>query len=163
VYVERGARGGLALWRGTGEPEDVFGTAEATLPELWRDVSLVGSPYVLVDDGSDLGLPAVRVWFDAFGAESGDSVQFGEVVPLPPNDSIGYCSGPLADPTRLVSYPYNPVFDRVVAFLDHRAEIAPAVVRDPDGEVWFLYYGAASADGMTQEGIGVAVNPPRVE
>jgi hypothetical protein len=49
-----------------------------------------------------------------------------------------------------------------VAFLDHRAEVAPAVVRDPDGEVYFLYYGASSADGMTQEGIGVARNPPQV-
>ncbi len=162
VYVHKGDRAGLALWRGSGAPEDVFGPSQATLPELWRDVTRVGSPYALVDDGSDLGLPVVRVWFDAFGAESGDSVQFGMVVPLPPNDSIGYCSGPVADPSKLISYPYNPVFDRVVAFLDHRAEVAPAVVRDPSGEVWFLYYGAASADGMTQEGIGVARNPPQV-
>jgi hypothetical protein len=160
LYLHTGDRAGLVLWRGSGTPEPVFGTQDATLPELWRDVSKVGSPYAVVDD--ELGLPAVRVWFDAFGAESGDSVQFGQVVPLPPNDSIGYCSGPLTDPTALVSYPYNPIFDRVEGFLKHRAEVAPAVVRDPGGEVWFLYYGAASADGMTQEGIGVARNPPQL-
>jgi hypothetical protein len=163
VYLQRGDRAGLALWRGSGAPVDVFGSGDATLPELWKDVTRVGSPAVLVDtDDGGLGLPAVRVWFDAFGAESGDSIQFGQVVPLPPNDSIGYCSAPLDDPAELVSYPYNPVFDRVVAFLDHRAEVAPAVVRDPDGEVYFLYYGASSADGMTQEGLGVARNPPQV-
>jgi hypothetical protein len=164
VYVQKGDRAGVALWQGSGAPRDVFGTSDATLPELWKDVTHVGSPFALVDEGDDgsIGLPVVRVWFDAFGAESGDSIQFGDVVPLPPNDSIGYASAPLADPGELVSYPYNPVFDRVVAFLDHRAEVAPAVVKAPDGEVYFMYYGAASADGMTQEGIGVARNPPQV-
>jgi hypothetical protein len=104
----------------------------------------------------------VRLWFDAFGAESGDSVQFGMVVPLPPNDSIGYAAAPLDDPAALVTYPYNPVFDRVEAFLDHRAELAPAVVADPDGTHWFLYYGAGSADGMVDEGVGAALTPPRI-
>jgi hypothetical protein len=158
--VQRGAREGLALWRGSGAPVEVFAPDDATLPELWRDVTQVGSPFALVDDS--LGLPTVRLWFDAFGAESGDSIQFGMTVPLPPTDSIGYASAQAADPTDLVAYPYNPVFDRVEAFLNHRAEIAPAVVEDPSGEVWFLYYGASSADGTVQEGIGVARNPPRV-
>ncbi len=162
VYVHRGDREGLSLWRGSGTPAAVFSPADATIEDLWRDVSSVGSPFALVDDGELLGLPVVRLWFDAYGAESGDSVQFGMVVPLPPNDSIGYGSAPLGDPAAMIAYPYNPVFDRVVAFLEHRAEVAPAVVRDPSGELWFLYYGAASADGMTQEGIGVARNPPRV-
>lgn len=160
VFVQRGDREAIALWRGGGQPEAVLTPGDATLPELWRDVTKVGSPFALVDES--LGLPTVRLWFDAFGAESGDSVQFGMVVPLPPNDSIGYAAAPLDDPAALVTYPYNPVFDRVEAFLDHRAELAPAVVADPDGTHWFLYYGAGSADGMVDEGVGAALTPPRI-
>jgi hypothetical protein len=160
VYVERGARQAIGLWQGSGTPADVFTPGDATLPELWRDVNAVGSPFALVDASGPE--PTVRLWFDAFGAESGDSMQFGMVVPLPPNDSIGYAAAPLSDPTAFVAWPYNPVFDRVQAFLDHEAELAPAVVEDPDQPVWFLYYGGTTRDGMTDQGIGVARNPPLV-
>ena len=57
-----------------------------------------------------------------------------------------------------VNRPYNPVFDRVVAFLEHRAERSPAVVRA--GEVYFLYYDGWSPDGTRHDGLGVAKNPP---
>ena len=78
-------------------------------------------------------------------------MQFGEVVPLPANYSVGYAAGDLADPTRFTPWPYNPILDRVVALLDHRNELAPAVVqltRDgaPD-DGYLLYYVDAKATG----------------
>lgn len=159
LYVSAGDRAGIHLSRAGAPPTPVFGTSDATDDEHWRDVTRVGGPYVLVEE-SPLRAPTVRLWFDAFGEESGVSMQFGEPVQLPPNDSIGYASALASDPTNLVTWAYNPVFDRVVAFLEHRAELAPAVVRVPDEEVYFLYYEGWSADLMQPDGIGVARNPP---
>lgn len=160
VYVEVGDRDAIALWRGSGAPAVVFRPEDAIDPVLWRAVERVGSPYVLVEESS-LGPATVRLWFDAFGTESGASIQFGEIVAIPPNDSLGYAAAPASDPGAFVSYPWNPILDRVVAFLDHRAERSPAVVRLPGTESWLLYYGGWSADGTQAEGIGVARNPPR--
>ena len=42
--------------------------------------------------------PSLRLWYAAFGKESGDSVQFGEITPIPPNYSIGYAAAPLTAP-----------------------------------------------------------------
>jgi hypothetical protein len=157
VYVAEGDRGGLALWDGTGAPRHVLSMADVTDPLMWRAVDHVGSPFALVET-SPLGQPAIHVWFDAFGQESEDSIQFGVPTPIPPNDSVGFASTLVSEPDRLVRYPYNPVFDRVQALLDHRAERAPAVVQIGD-EAYLLYYVAASADGTQAEGIGVARNP----
>jgi hypothetical protein len=158
VVVAAGDRRGLSIWRPSGSLTPLLGPGDVTLPELWRNVERLGGPAIAIEPGS--GGPLLRVWFDAFGAESGDSVQFGEVKPLPPNDSIGYASGTLTDSPALVAHPYNPVFDRVRVFLDHRAERTPTVVRDAGANVWFLYYRGTSADGTVDDGLGVAVNPP---
>ena len=49
------------------------------------------SPHALLAETGS-GDPVIRLWFSAYGRESGDSYQFGEVVPLPANWSIGYAS-----------------------------------------------------------------------
>jgi hypothetical protein len=157
VYVAEGDRGGLALWVGAGDPRPVLSMTQVTDPVMWRAVDHVGSPFALVET-SPLGQPAVHVWFDAFGQESEDSIQFGEPTPVPPNDSIGFASTLLAQPDALVLYQYNPVFDRIEALLDHRGERQPAVVRVGD-EAYLLYYVGSSADGTQADGIGVARNP----
>ena len=159
VYLEEGDGAAIALWDG-GTPRRVLTPNQVTDPTFWRDVTRVASPSSLVVTGP-LGEPTVYLWFDAFGAESGDSVQFGQVVPLPPNDSVGFAAAPLAQPGTFSLYPYNPVFDRVVVFLEHRAERAPSVVQAPGGREWLLYYEGFSTDGSEPDGIGLAVNPPR--
>lgn len=159
VWVASAARGGLFLSRDGAPPSSVLAPGAVVDEEHWRDVTQVGSPFVLVE-ASPLGEPTVRLWFDAFGEESGVSMQFGEPVQLPPNDSLGFASAPAADPAAVTVWAYNPIFDRVVAFLEHRAERAPAVVRVPGEETYFLYYEGWSADGAESDGLGVAVNPP---
>jgi hypothetical protein len=137
--------------------EAVLAPADVTDPVYWKGVTRLGAPSVLVGE-SPLGEPILQMWFDAFGQESADSIQFGQDVPIPPNDSIGFASTLVSAPSSLVDYPYNPVFDRVVGFLDHRGEVAPSAVEiAPDR--YLLYYRGTSADGTTDEGIGVAVSP----
>jgi hypothetical protein len=159
VYLQEGDGTALLLWDGE-STDTVLLPTQVSDPQLWRNVSRVGSPSALVVTGS-LGEPTVYLWFDAFGAESGDSVQFGEVVPLPPNDSVGFAAAPFAAPNIFSPYPYNPVFDRVVVFLEHRAERAPSVIAAPGGREWLLYYEGYSPEGTSADGIGLAVNPPR--
>jgi hypothetical protein len=161
VYAQVGDRAGIAVWTGSGAPRTVLRPADVSDPRLWRNVERVGSPSALVVS-SPLGEPAIHLWFDAFGKESGTSIQFGEMVEIPPNDSIGFASTLLAQPDKLIPYPYNPVLDRIVAFLAHRAELSPAVVRVPGEERYLLYYVGASGDGMESDGIGVSTNPPRL-
>lgn len=160
LFVHEGDRQGIALSRGGGPPTTVLRPADATHPDLWRDVERLGSPHAAID-ASPLGEPVLRLWFDGFGAESGPSEQFGEIVPIPPNDSIGFASTLASHPTGLVLWPWNPVLDRTVAFLEHRAERSPAVVLLPDAGTWLLYYVGAKADGTASEGLRVARNPPR--
>jgi hypothetical protein len=159
VYVQIGARQGIAVWTGAGAPQPILTPAQVSDPVLFRDVVRAGSPFALVED-SPLGEPVVRVWFDAFGKESGTSIQFGHVVELPPNDSIAEAQTLRSDPTYLAVWPFNPVFDRIIAFLEHRAELQPAVVRVPGRDVYFMYYVGRSADGAENDGIGFARNPP---
>ena len=122
-------------------------------PVLWRDVTAVGSPFVRVEGD------VVRLWFDAFGRESASAVSLDQVVPVPPNDSIGYATARLGAPTAFVTWPFDPVFDRVRDFLDHRSERGPAVVQVPGQEVWLLYFTGFAADGGEAEGLRVARNP----
>ncbi len=138
-----------------GAPEIIYTPADVIDPVHWRDVQQVGSPFVLVENGFLL------LWFDAFGSETRDVIKFGLPEVVPPNDSIGFASAPASAPLALVSYPYNPIFDRPVLFADHQAERAPAVARVPGSERWLLYYEGLSADGTRRQGIGVAGNPPR--
>src|SRR5262249_30442782 len=100
VYVAEGDRGGLALWEGGGAPRPVLTPADVTDPVMWRNVDRVGSPFALVET-SPPGEPAFHVWFDAFGQESADSIQFGTPTPIPPNDSVGFASTLVAQPDRL--------------------------------------------------------------
>lgn len=161
VYVQVGDRRGVSLWSGSGNPVPVLAAQQVTDPEMWRAVQLVGSPSALIET-SPLGEPAVHLWFDAFGKESGPSIQFGQVVELPANDSIGEAGALLSRPTELRTYAYNPVFDRIIAFLEHRAELAPTVVKVPGEDRYLMYFSGGSADGKEADGIGVAENPPQV-
>jgi hypothetical protein len=179
LYYEVGDGGGVALASGgLGSPltgtvvlraadvEDPPGPG--TMPQFWVDLGALRSPHAALTRG-----PAghtLRLWFSGFGRESGDSVQFDEVVPIDPNDSIGYAASSLAAPGELIPWPFNPVFDRVEAFVDHRSELAPAVVQLTDrGGVpragFLLYYvDAVPADvaGPIELGrLGVAVNGDR--
>jgi|GEM_PF-1988266 len=135
-------------------------------PQFWVDIENVRSPQALITE-SGTGEPSLRLWFSAFGRESGDSYQFGDVIPIDPTYSIGYASASLAAPGDFTLWPFNPVFDRVEAFLDHRSELTPAVVRvrDADGNLrdgYLLYYLDADATNTTDppilNRIGVAGN-----
>ncbi|MBI4508759.1 MAG: hypothetical protein HY698_03920 [Deltaproteobacteria bacterium] len=159
VFLERGEREGISLFSGDGNPTSVLLPRDVTDRVLWREVERVGSPHVLIES-TPTGESTIRLWFDAFGQESAVSKQFGKEVPIPPNDSIGFASAPVAKPSPMVLWPFNPVLDRVEAFLDHRGERAPAVVALPDGEEYLLYFQATAADGSDPEGIRVAKNPP---
>jgi len=176
LYYEVGDGAGVALARGAvgaplsgsvvldaGDVEDPPGPG--TAPQFWVDIAAVRSPSAALTR-SDAG-ESLRLWFSGFGRESGDSVQFGDVVPIPPNDSIGYAAASLDDPGRLWPWPFNPVFDRVQAFVDHRSELAPAVVQltDRDGSPrtgYLLYFVDAEPGDATGPGVlgrlGVASN-----
>jgi len=123
---------------------------------FWDQVVALRSPHAAITDGPDG--PTLRVWFAGFGQESADSRQFGMDVPIPPNFSIGYAGGSVADPADLTPWPYGPVVDRVSAFLEHREEMGPGVVQLLDGDGarpgYLMYYveatpdtGATGADG----------------
>ncbi len=129
-------------------PRDVIVPATTPGAPFWTDVTAIKSPHAAITDGADG--PSLRLWFSAFGHESADSFQFGQVVPIPPNHSIGYARASLDAPGTLTAWPYGPVLDRVVAFLDHRQELAPSVVqlvRDgaPDA-AYLMYYVDAERD-----------------
>lgn len=135
-------------------------------PQFWIDIETLRSPHALVTE-SGTGELSLRLWFSAFGRESGDSFQFGEVIPIDPTYSIGYASADLGMPSDFTVWPFNPIFDRVEAFLDHRSELTPAVVRvrDADGSLrdgYLLYYLDAGATNTTDppilNRIGVAGN-----
>jgi hypothetical protein len=165
VYFERG--GGRAIGWAEGEAGGpltdrgaALAPADITIPEsadpeapFWVDVEALRSPFALVTTNA-AGEPTLRLYFSAFGRESGDSVQFGEIVPIEPNYSIGYAAGSLEAPAVLTPWPYNPVLDRVSAFLDHRSELTPAVVQvsDADGserDGFLIYYMDAEANTST--------------
>ena len=118
--------------------------------QFWIEISAVRSPFVALTTGA-AGAPSLRMWFSAFGRESGDSLQFGEVIPIDPNYSIGYAATTLEAPDRLEMWPFNPVIDNVAAFLDHRTELSPAIVQvTSDSGVprdgYLLYYLDAVTD-----------------
>jgi hypothetical protein len=174
VYYENGDRQGIGLACGapgaTLRPEGVvLSMDQVTDPPasqdsaaFWLDITALGSPHAALATGTD-GVPFVRLWFTAFGQESGASLELGEVASIDPNYSIGYAAAPAETPAALTVWPYNPIFDRITAFVDHRSELAPAVVQatSTDGdarESYFLYYVGANADGDVLEALGVARN-----
>lgn len=165
VYFERG--GGRAIGWAEGPlggpltdrgaalaPADVT-VAQGADPDepFWVEIESLRSPSALLTTGPS-GQPRLRLYFSAFGRESGDSLQFGEILPIAPNYSVGYAAGPLESPATLAVWPFNPVLDRVSAFLDHRSELGPAVVQvtDASGAVsdgYLLYYMDAEASTST--------------
>lgn len=147
--------GKLALRGPVLRPADVIVPVTTMDAPFWTDVVAITSPHAAITDGADG--PSLRLWFSAFGHESADSFQFGKVVPIPPNYSIGYAHASVAAPDQLTPWPFGPVFDRVDAFLDHRDDLDPAVVQlraggAPD-DAYLLYY--VDADRVTG-----AMGPP---
>lgn len=157
IALATGAVGGALTTRGP-----VLTPAEATVAPgrprepFWADVVRVRSPHAAITEGP--AGPSLRLWFAGFGRESASSQQFGEEVPIPPNHSVGYAAGDLADPAALVPWRYGPVVDRVDAFLDHREELGPGVVQLVDGDgarpAYLMYYVEATPDPMAMGAAG---------
>ncbi len=127
-------------------------------PVLWRAVSRVRSPFVLVE-GDGRGGTLYRMWVSAYGFESGIAESFGTVDQVRANYSIGYLVS--TDGLSFTPFAFNPVFDRVApnSFVNHESELCPAVL--PMKEKTFLFYGISNADANTWDNLGWAVNPPR--
>jgi hypothetical protein len=160
--IPDGASGGRSLARADSPdgssfslPELVLEPAAVQHPLYWRAVDRLASPVAesLVDPA---GQPYVRLWFAGRGLESATSIQFGEAVPTPANFSIGEAAS--YDGKRFVSYPFNPVFDRVSEFLNHPSELEPSVI--PYQNASLLYYRRAAADGTRSDNLAVAKNLP---
>jgi len=143
LYYEAGDGDGIGMARGEiGGALTEIGTvltptdledppADAHAAQFWVGIEKVRSPLALATSGAT-GEPSLRIWFSAFGTESADALQYGELLPIAPTYSLGYASASVAAPEQLTIWPYNPVVDRVVAFLEHRSELAPAVVQVVD-------------------------------
>ena len=167
LYYEYGQGEGIAVAvaldaRGTSFPVGA-GRVQVVTPMdvshdlLWRAVSRVRSPYVVI--GEDyLGEPIYRLYFSARGFESPEATSFGSVGQIPSNYSIGYAAS--RDGVAFELYPYNPVFDRIYpnSFVDHGSELSPAVVYT--GERYLLFFTAADRSLGDWENIRMAVNPP---
>lgn len=109
---------------------------------FWLGITRLASPQPLLVQGD------IHLWFSARGVESADATKFGQDVPIPPNDSVGFAAAHLASPGDLSVWPYGPVVDRVDAFLEHRDDLGPGVV-DAGDDVFFLY----EVDGETSTGV----------
>jgi len=127
-------------------------------PVLWRAVSRVHSPFVLVE-GDGAGGTLFKLWVSAYGFESGIAESFGTIDQVRANLSIGYLVS--RDGENFERFAFNPVFDRVApnSFVNHESEASPAIVRR--GQRTFLFHGIADADSTTWNNLGWAVNPPR--
>jgi hypothetical protein len=114
---------------------------------FWTPVTRLWSPHARL--GGPPGAPVIQLWFAAFGRESGPAQQFGSAMEIPANASIGFAAADPATPDRLAPWPYGPVFDRVVGFLEHRDELSPTAVDLGDGGQLLYYLDAAPAMGAT--------------
>jgi hypothetical protein len=140
--------------------EPVLTPSEATIrpsgrdAPFWDPIAALRSPMALVTDAP--GGPSLRLWFSGFGRESADSFQFGQIKPIPPNHSIGYAATSPGTLDDLVPWPYGPVVDRVEAFLKHREELGPGVMRlggvGPDGDDAYLLYYVEAEPAMDAMG-----------
>ncbi len=135
-------------------PSPVLAPAALSDPTLWRGVDRLASPFAqaLVDGNNQ---PFVRLWFAARGQESAPALNFGQWQEVPANFSIGEAASP--DGVSFTPYPFNPVFDRVLNFVDHPSELEPAIAAV--GDVQYLYYRRALADGTGDDGLAVARSP----
>jgi hypothetical protein len=168
LYYEYGNGAGVAAVRaadadGATFPSDaasrqpVLTVAQAGSELLWRNVTRVRSPFVLLDRDFE-GTPLFRLYFSARGYESPQASSFGTVEQIPSNYSIGYAAS--ADGLTFEPYPYNPIYDRIYpnTFVNHASELSPAVLRV--GQETLLYYAAANRHLGEWENLRVAVNPP---
>jgi hypothetical protein len=172
LYHERGGGAGIALavgpplgplaGRGTVlTPADVEDPPGAGTTQFWVEIDALHSPSAVLAE--TVAGPVVRLYFTAFGRESADSVQFGVVEPIPPNFSVGYGVVDPAAPGSVVLWPYNPVFDRVSAFLDHHGELGPSAVQVTDAggvplDQHLLYFVDGEGDGSSTTGLSVVGN-----
>ena len=121
---------------GTGDPGTAF----------WLQITRVHSPHAVLAGN------AIRVFFSAFGRESADASKYGTSEPIPPNFSVGYAAAEATAPDMLTVWPYGPVFDNVDAFLDHRDELAPAVL-DAGADRFLMYYIDATPTELGRLGV----------
>lgn len=136
----------------------VLSPGDVTDAVLWRNVDQLGQPFVESQTDPD-GKPFVRLWFAGDGVETGDAQKLGQVQPTPPDFSIGEASS--YDGKSFTPYPFEPVFDRAVNFLEHPSELEPAVIAF--GGQRLLYYRRAGS-ALKSEGLAVAhspVDPPK--
>jgi hypothetical protein len=131
-------------------PDLVLAPSSLEQPTLWRNVDQIASPFAqaLLDSG---GRPFVRLWFSARGQESAPAFNFNEYDEVPANFSIGEATSP--DGASFDPYPFNPVFDRVVMFIQHPDELEPALVAL--GDTQLLYYRRGDLGPLA-----VAKSPP---
>jgi hypothetical protein len=145
IGLATGAVGGALDDRGPVlRPDDITVAPGDPGAPFWDDVERVQSPHAALTESAD-GF-SLRIWYSAFGRESADSFQFGEVTPIPPNYSIGYAAAPIDDPGALSAWPYGPVVDRVSAFLTHHDELTPGVAQLHGDDAYLLYYVEADPD-----------------
>jgi hypothetical protein len=146
--------GGKSGAGGFGTPEVVLVPAAVAEPTLWAGVDRLASPFAQVWLEND-GAPTIRLWFAARGVETAPSQQFGQLVPVPPNWSIGEAAS--LDGVHFQPYGFNPVFDRTVDFTRHPSELDPAVI--DLGSEWHLFYRRAAPDGSASENLALARTP----
>jgi hypothetical protein len=137
-------------------PATVLEPAALADDTLWRNVDRIAAPFAqsFLDAG---GRQFVRVWFAARGQESAPAYNFGQFQEVPANFSLGAATSD--DGINFLPYPFNPVFDRVVAFIEHPSELDPAIVTVGDEQL--LYYRRASPDGAISGELGFARSPQR--
>jgi hypothetical protein len=160
--------GGALTRRDAAGPDAPFGPAAVVLTPadveragLWEMLGPLESPSLeALRDAA--GTPRLRLWFAAVGRESGPSRQFDAEVPTPPNSSVGVAAAP-DEHSPFVVYDTNPVFDRVLEFLNHPGEREPAVAATPSAAtpVQWMVYRRTSADGARSDGIAAARSPAR--
>lgn len=150
IYYQVGIGTGIGLAIDGVDMGTILRPADVSVPKttadapFWLDVQRITSPFAAITDRD--GEPSLRLWFSAYGTESGDSQQFGQTVALPPNFSIGYAAADPADPGALSPWPYGPIVDRVSAFLSHHDEFTPAVVQIDGTDGYLMYYVSADPD-----------------
>ena len=125
--------------------------AQLIAPPYVLSASAIDSPFV--ERAPQGGL--LRLWLTVRAVESGPSLQFGESVPTPENDSIALLLQQGQGP--FVPFPYNPVLARTESITRHPFERAPSTIVK-DGVRW-LYYERASLDGTTAENLRVTRSP----
>lgn len=113
--------------------------ADPTTP-FWSPVTRLASPHAII--AGPPAAPSIHLYFSALGTESPPATKFGAPEVIPPNYSIGKAIAALEAPELLAPWPYGPIVDTVVVFLEHLDEFAPATVALPDGRTLLYYVGS---------------------